>query len=117
MASKAHCTSHIVDIELLWHEINNRILCIWLELSRICVTQFTYMSCKCNNCKLEPKADSEIWDVVCPCKIGRTYDALASPYTKAARCQYPLKVFQHRSSTHQPFCQCLHQHAIAHDKY
>src|SRR5215211_5421761 len=96
MASKPHCAAHIVHIKLLWHEINNRVLCVGVELGRICVTQFANVSCKCHNSQLESKADSKIWYVAFPRKVGRTDDAFTSPFSKAPWYQYPVKVIQHR---------------------
>src|SRR5215211_6522188 len=116
MASKAHCTAHIVHVKLLGQEINNRVLCVGVKLGRICVSQSANVSCKCHDCQLESKANSKIGYVAFPCVVGRTDDALASPFSKAPWCQYPVKVFQSLSSTHQPFCQCLHQNAVAHGK-
>src|SRR5579884_1104216 len=98
VTAKPHRSTEILDLLLLWQEINYRVHGAGVKLSGVCIYQTKNVPCKCDNGHLETKAKSKIGYCTLSCIICDQYLALASSLAKSLRNQNPMIAVKLRES-------------------
>src|SRR5210317_466064 len=98
ISPKPHCAAFTLDLLLTFHNVNDRVLGVFLEFTGISFLDFTDRTRKLDHGHLHTKADAKEGDLVFPGMSNRSNLPLAATLAETTRDQDTVDIIKRRAN-------------------